>query len=107
MARLLLLSVVAVLLSCSSNAFRAGVARGSTRDVLYPFAVSDERQTVFPHLHYSVDMRSLDKEQNLVELSFYFLKEQGDSLLWIECVEKVPVALIDTTGHKKWAYQAL
>ena len=103
----ILLAVVAMFFSCGSNTFGIGNADVRAREISYPFAVREERQAVFPHLHYSVDMHTLDRENSLVELSFFFLKEQGDSLLWVECVESVPVALIDTAGHKMWAYHAL
>ena len=103
----ILLAVVAMFFSCGSNVFGYVSAKECVREISYPFAVHEERQAVFPHLHYSVDMHTLDRENSLVELSFFFLKEQGDSLLWVECVESVPVALIDTAGHKMWAYHAL
>ena len=50
----------------------------------------------------SLDAGSIDRRRGTVELSFYFTKEQGDSILWVECVERVPLALIDTALCRRW-----
>ena len=91
-----MLVAVVSFLSCGSRVFRQQSVGG---DIVLPFAVRHERAAVLPHLQYDVDLLHVDKELGLVELSFSFVKESGDSLLWVECVEKVPLSLVDTAGY--------
>ena len=91
-------SVAVVACGCKSH--RVGGAQGA--GALPSLAVESERERVLPHLHYSLDAASVDRRRGTVELSFYFAKEQGDSVLWVECVERVPLALIDTALCRRW-----
>ena len=101
-ARLLLMLLATVLLfTCGSRTLRQQIGGGN---IALPFAVRQEMAAVLPHLQYDVDLLHVDKERGLVELSFSFVKETGDSLLWIECVEKVPLSLLDTTGYMSGGY---
>lgn len=100
----LILALAIIFVTCGSRVFPAREAQRGVSGVAYPFAVQTARQRVMPHLHYAVDMRHLNNERETVELSFYFIKEQGDSLLWVECVEKVPVSLVDTAWCRRWYY---
>ena len=100
--RFFILIILAVSVACGSKVFRDSSGQSGVRAVIYPFAASDERQEVLPHLHYSLNASSINSKRGTVELSFYFMKEQGDSVLWVECVERVPIALIDTAGCRKW-----
>lgn len=101
-ARFFMFALAILLLTCGSKVFSAREFQRSISSVVYPFAVRYARQRVMPHLHYAVDLYHMDKERGTVELSFFFIKEQGDSLLWVECVEKVPVSLLDTVHCRKW-----
>lgn len=92
---------VVSLFSCGSRTLRQQIGGDN---IVLPFAVWQERAAVLPHLQYDVDLLHVDKERGLVELSFSFVKESGDSLLWIECVEKVPLSLLDTTGYMSGGY---
>lgn len=83
--------------ACGSNALSGG-----ERGVVYAFPVEGERERVLSHLHYAVDVHTVDYKRGTVELSFYFSKEQGDSVLWVECVEQVPLTLIDTALCRRW-----
>lgn len=103
-ARFFMLSIAILLVTCGSKAFRAREMQCNVGGIVYPFAVRSARQKVMPHLHYAVNMHHANREQGTVELSFFFVKEQGDSLLWIECVEKVPVSLVDTVHCCRWRY---
>ena len=96
---ILLASMVAVV-ACGSKAHRVGAVRAD--EVVWPLTVESERERVLSHLHYSLDAGSIDRRRGTVELSFYFTKEQGDSILWVECVERVPLALIDTALCRRW-----
>ena len=101
-ARLFFMFLAVVsLFSCVSRAIRQQIGGGN---IALPFAVRQEMAAVLPHLQYDVDLLHVDKERGLVELSFSFVKESGDSLLWIECVEKVPLSLLDTTGYMSGGY---
>ena len=100
--RFLIPLVLVVLVACGSKSFRAEAARG--QGSVLDFAIERERARVLPHLHYSLDIRSIDRRRGTIELSFYFIKEQGDSLLWVECVERVPLALIDTALCSRWLH---
>ena len=95
-ARFFILALAMLLVTCGSKAFHPRQMQRRKGGVIYPFAVSYARQRVMPHLHYAVDMRYIDIEAGTVELSFFFVKEQGDSLLWVDCVERIPVSLVDT-----------
>lgn len=86
----------ALLVMCGSNALRTQSAPVRQAPLFYPFAVIDDREALLPHLHYVLNLDCVDKKHNSVELSFYFVKERGDSLFWVECVEMVPIALLDT-----------
>ena len=97
-----ILALAALFVTCGSRAFRARVVQNDVGAAVYPFAVSSARQRVMPHLHYAVDIYHKDKKGEAVELSFFFVKEQGDSLLWVECVEMVPLSLIDTVMCRRW-----
>ena len=99
-----MLALAIFLVTCGSKVFPTLEMQSSVSGVTYPFAVQSARQRVMPHLHYAVDMSHMDNERGTVELSFYFIKEKGDSLLWIECVEKVPVSLVDTAWCHRWYY---
>ena len=96
----MLLALSAVLVACGSKDLRAGFMRADR--VILPPAVESEREKVFPHLHYSLDAGSVGLGRDAVELSFYFTRQQGDSLLWVECVEMVPLELIDTALCHRW-----
>ena len=100
----LMLALAVILVTCGSRVFPAHEVKRAVSGVDYPFAVRAARQRVMPHLHYAVDMRHVDNEHGTVELSFYFIKEQGDTLLWVECVEKVPLSLVDTAWCRRWYY---
>ena len=93
------IALVAVV-ACGSKFHRVGGAQGAGE--LTYLAMESERERVLPHLHYSLDAGSVDRRRGTVELSFYFAKEQGDSVLWVECVERVPLALIDTALCRRW-----
>lgn len=101
-ARFLLLALAILLVTCGSKVFRMRQTQRGVGHVLYPFAVLSARQRVMPHLHYAVDMHHMDKERGIVELSFFFVKSRGDSLQWVECVEKVPLSLVDTAQCYRW-----
>lgn len=88
--------------SCGSRAFRLWDSKEQAGEIVYPFAVARERDRVLHHLHYSLDVHSVDKERGTVDLSFHFVREQGDSLLWVECVERVPLVLVDTALCRRW-----
>ena len=96
-----MLLATVLLFTCGSRTLRQQIGGGN---IALPFAVRQERTAVLPHLQYDVDLLHVDKERGLVELSFSFVKETGDSLLWIECVEKVPLSLLDTTGYMSGGY---
>ena len=101
-ARLFLMLLATVLLlTCGSRTLRQQIGGDN---IALPFAVRQEMAAVLPHLQYDVDLLHVDKERGLVELSFSFVKETGDSMLWIECVEKVPLSLLDTTGYMSGGY---
>lgn len=100
--RFFMLAFAILLVTCGSKAFRVREVQYYVDNVTYPFAVQTARQKVLPHLHYAVDMRHIDRKRGTIELSFYFIKEQGDSLLWVECVEKIPVSLVDTARCRRW-----
>lgn len=97
---LILLALLLAVVACGSKSHRVQGVYGS--EAFAPFAVEDERERVLSHLHYSLDAASVDRRRGTVELSFYFAKEQGDSVLWVECVERVPLALIDTALCRRW-----
>ena len=84
-----LMAAVAMVAACSSNSLRSHTADGV--GVQLPSAVLDERKRVMPHLHYELGNCGDD----VAELSFHFVRQHGDSLLWVECVEKVPVELLE------------
>ena len=88
----------ATLVACGSRPFR--VPKGEEGSVVCPVFVELERERVMPHLNYSLDVHSIDR--GTIELSFCFVKEQGDSLLWVECVERVPMELVDTALCHRW-----
>ena len=90
------------LVACGGSALRGGERAVAERGVVCPFAVESARDRVLSHLHYSVDVHTVDYKRGTVELSFYFSKEQGDSVLWVECVERVPLTLIDTVLCRRW-----
>ena len=96
----ILLALSVVIVACGSKSHRVKGVYGN--EVLSPLDVEGERERVLSHLHYSLDAASVDRRRGTVELSFYFAKEQGDSLLWVECVERVPLALIDTALCHRW-----
>ena len=98
--RFLIPLVLVVLVACGSKSFRAEAARG--QGSVLDFAIERERARVLSHLHYSLGAHSIGRRCGTVELSFYFMKEQGDTLLWVECVERVPLALIDTVLCRRW-----
>ena len=102
MHRLFISLVSIVCVACGSNAFRAQSGLGELDELVYPLVVESERETVLPHLCYSLDLYGVDYRCGAVELSFSFSKESGDSLLWVECVERIPVALIDTALCRRW-----
>ncbi len=83
-----LMAALALVVSCSSNSLRSRTAGGVG---MLPFAVLDERMRVLSHLHYEVEHCGDD----VAELSFHFVRQHGDSLLWVECVEKVPLELLE------------
>ena len=89
---------LAVLVACGSKALR--VRGGQARSAVCPVFVEQERERVLPHLNYSLDVHSIDR--GTIELSFCFVKEQGDSLLWVECVERVSMELVDTALCHRW-----
>ena len=104
-ARFFILALAMLLVTCGSKAFHPRHMQRRKGAVVYPFAVSSARQRVMPHLHYTVDMRYINVESETVELSFFFVKEQGDSLLWVECVERIPLSLVDTVCcHSSYEY---
>lgn len=88
--------------ACGSNALSGGGREPGESGVVFSFAVESERERVLSHLHYAVDAHTVDYLYGTVELSFYFSKEQGDSVLWVECVEQVPLTLIDTALCRRW-----
>ncbi len=88
------------LVACGSKSF-SGEARQELGGI-FDFAIERERARVLPHLHYSLGAHSIDRRRGTIELSFYFMKEQGDSLLWVECVERVPLSLVDTALCRRW-----
>ena len=96
----MLLALPLAIVACGSKALRTVKMRGD--EVVLPFPVEMERERVLSHLHYSLDAGSIDRRRGTVELSFYFAKERGDTLLWVECVERVPLALIDTALCRRW-----
>ena len=98
--RFFVLLAPVVLVACGSKAFRAPVE--TVPESFFFWAAERERERVLPHLHYSLDVHSVDSRRGTVELSFYFVKEQGDSLLWVECVEQVPMSLVDTALCRRW-----
>ena len=101
-ARLFFMFLAVVsLFSCGSRAIRQQMGGDN---IALPFAVRQERAAVLPHLQYDVDLLHIDKERGLVELSFSFVKESGDSMLWVECVEKVPLSQLDTAGYMSGGY---
>ena len=101
MARRFLISIASiVLVACGSKVSRTPDT--AAREHFFALAVERERERVLPHLHYSLDVHSIDWRCSTVELSFYFVKEQGDSLLWVECVERIPITLIDTALCHRW-----
>ena len=100
--RFFILFASAAFVACGSRAFRLWDGQERAGEIVYPFAVVRERERVLPHMHYSLDVHSIDKERGTVDLSFYFVKEQGDSLLWVECVERVPLTLVDTALCRRW-----
>ena len=100
--RFFILLILIFSVACGSKAFRAWGGQDGAREIVYPFAAGVERQEGWSHLHYSLNANSIDSRRGTVELSFYFIKEQGDSMLWVECVERVPMALIDTSGYHRW-----
>jgi hypothetical protein len=102
MRHFLLYILLMLLAACGSKGFRVSEGQGPAGDVIYMYAVEDERERVQPHLHYSLDANSIDKRHGTIELSFYFMKEQGDSMLWMECVEKIPMSLVDTALCHRW-----
>ena len=91
-----------VLVACGSKSFRAKNAFEQVDDVVYSSVVERERARVLPHLHYSLDVHSIDRRRGTIDLSFYFVKELGDSLLWVEGTERVPLELIDTVLCSRW-----
>lgn len=98
--RFLISLVSVVLVACGSKAFRH--QNEVLQEHLYSMAVERERARVLPHLHYSLDVYCIDNSDGTVGLSFYFVKEKGDSLLWVECVERVPMSLVDTALCHRW-----
>jgi hypothetical protein len=98
--RFLIPLVLVVLVACGSKSFRGEAARG--QGSVLDFAIERERARVLPHLHYSLGVSGIGRRCGTVELSFYFVKEQGDTLLWVECVERVPLALVDTALCRRW-----
>ena len=96
----ILLALTVTNVACGCKSHRVQGVHG--REGLVSLAVEDERERVLSHLHYSLDAASVDRRRGTVELSFYFAKEQGDSVLWVECVERVPLALIDTALCSRW-----
>ena len=96
----MLLAMLLLFVACGSKALPTGVA--GTGKIVLPFYAECEKERVLSHLHYSLDAASVDRRRGTVELSFYFAKEQGDSVLWVECVERVPLALIDTALCRLW-----
>ena len=96
----MLMTLSVALVACGSKDLRAGFMRADR--VMLPPAVESEKERVLSHLHYSLDAGSIDRRRGTVELSFYFTKQQGDSLLWVECVERVPLELIDTALCHRW-----
>ena len=100
MHRFLIFAVSAALVACGSKALR--VRDGQARSALSPLLLEQERQRVLPHLGYSWDIHTIDRARGTIELSFCFVKEQGDSLLWVECVEQVPMAIVDTALCRRW-----
>ena len=96
----MLLALPLAIVACGSKALRTVKMRGD--EVVLPFPVEMERDRVLPHLHYSLDAGSVDLGGSTVELSFYFTKQQGDSLLWVECVERVSLELVDTALCHRW-----
>lgn len=102
-ARCFLISLIpVVLVACGSRSFRGKSALEQVGEAVCSSIVERERAKVLPHMHYSLDVHSIDRRRGTVDLSFYFVKEQGDSLLWVECVERVPLALIDTALCRRW-----
>ena len=96
----MLMTLLVARVSCGSRAFH--VDGTGDDDVVLPFSIVSEKERVLSHLHYSLDAGSIDRRRGTVELSFYFTKQQGDSLLWVECVERVPLELIDTALCHRW-----
>ena len=96
----MLLAMSLLFVACGSKALPTGVA--GTGKIVLPFYAECEKERVLSHLHYSLDATSIDREHGTVELSFYFTKLQSDSLLWVECVERVPLELIDTALCHRW-----
>ena len=93
---------LSALVACGSNSFRAEVHPEQAAVVACITMAERERASVLPHLHYSLDVRSVDRKRGTVELSFYFIEEYGDTLLWVEGMERVPLALIDTSLCRRW-----
>ena len=91
-----------VLVACGSKSLRAKNAFEQVEEMVCSSIVERERARVLPHLHYSLDVYSIDHGRGTIELSFYFVKEQGDSLLWVEGMERVPLELIDTALCSRW-----
>lgn len=100
----LFISLAPVALAACGSSGIGVTNRGQERvhEVVFPPAMERERQALLPHLHYSLDVHSIDWGRGTVELSFHFEKEQGDSVLWVECVERVPLALVDTALCRRW-----
>ena len=97
--RFFIFIVSAALIACGSKVYR--VRGGEVHGVVVcPVPVEEERERVLSHLNYSLDVHSIDR--GTIELSFCFAKVQGDSLLWIECVERVSMALVDTALCRRW-----
>lgn len=93
---------LSALVACGSNSFRAEVHPELTAEVAYLSMAERERARVLSHLHYSLDAGSIDHRRGTIELSFYFIEEHGDTLLWVEGMERVPLTLIDTALCHRW-----
>ena len=92
--------MLVALVACGSKSFSG--ESGQEQGGVFDFAIERERAKVLPHLHYSLGTHSIDSRRGTIELSFYFVKELGDSLLWVECVERVPLSLVDTALCRRW-----
>ena len=96
----MLMACALLLVACGCKEKRTGIA-GTEKTVL-TFFTESEKERVLSHLHYSLDIGTIDHIRGTVELSFCFTRLQGDSLLWVECVERVPLELIDTALCHRW-----